>query len=80
MALDLAMQIEIEAVKNMRHLRKQDITHNGYTPTMEVDPETYEHPDAIAGELVLPYELRKKSRLRVSADFGVLGSVSCRFR
>jgi urease subunit alpha len=26
----------------MRHLRKQDMIHNGYTPTMEVDSETYE--------------------------------------
>jgi urease subunit alpha len=30
------------AVKNMRHLRKSDMIHNGATPTMEVDAETYE--------------------------------------
>jgi urease subunit alpha len=30
------------AVKNMRHLRKSDMIHNGVTPTMEVDSETYE--------------------------------------
>jgi urease subunit alpha len=30
------------AVKNMRHVRKADMIHNGLTPKMEVDPETYE--------------------------------------
>jgi urease subunit alpha len=30
------------AVKNMRNLRKADMIHNGATPKMEVDPETYE--------------------------------------
>jgi urease subunit alpha len=30
------------AVKNMRKLRKSDMVHNGATPVMEVDPETYE--------------------------------------
>ncbi|WP_019143394.1 urease subunit alpha [Noviherbaspirillum massiliense] len=30
------------AVKNMRSLRKADMIHNGATPKMEVDPETYE--------------------------------------
>jgi urease subunit alpha len=30
------------AVKNMRHLRKSDMIHNGATPRMEVDAETYE--------------------------------------
>ena len=29
-------------VRGMRHLRKSDMIHNGATPTMEVDPETYE--------------------------------------
>jgi len=29
-------------VKGMRHLRKRDMIHNGATPVMEVDPETYE--------------------------------------
>jgi urease subunit alpha len=30
------------AVKNTRKLRKADMIHNGLTPKMEVDPETYE--------------------------------------
>jgi urease subunit alpha len=30
------------AVKNTRHLRKRDMIHNGATPHMEIDPETYE--------------------------------------
>jgi urease subunit alpha len=29
-------------VKNTRNLRKSDMIHNGVTPLMEVDPETYE--------------------------------------
>ena len=29
-------------VRNMRSLRKRDMIHNGATPHMEVDPETYE--------------------------------------
>ncbi|TWI69623.1 urease subunit alpha [Pseudoduganella lurida] len=29
-------------VKNTRHVRKHDMIHNGATPVMEVDPETYE--------------------------------------
>jgi urease subunit alpha len=29
-------------VRGMRHLRKSDMIHNGATPHMEVDPETYE--------------------------------------
>jgi urease subunit alpha len=29
-------------VKNMRQLRKSDMIHNGMTPEMEVDPQTYE--------------------------------------
>ena len=29
-------------VRGMRHLRKADMIHNGATPHMEVDPETYE--------------------------------------
>jgi urease subunit alpha len=29
-------------VRNMRTLRKRDMIHNGATPRMEVDPETYE--------------------------------------
>ena len=38
----LKLNKSIEAVKNMRHLRKQDMIHNDYTPVMEVDSETYE--------------------------------------
>ena len=30
------------AVSRIRQLRKQDMVLNAYTPTMEVDPETYE--------------------------------------
>lgn len=30
------------AVKNTRNLRKKDMIHNGATPKMEIDPETYE--------------------------------------
>ncbi|WP_426104414.1 urease subunit alpha [Massilia sp. TSP1-1-2] len=30
------------AVRGMRHLRKTDMIHNGATPSMEVDPETYQ--------------------------------------
>ncbi|PTN13263.1 urease subunit alpha [Nitrosomonas aestuarii] len=30
------------AVKNTRGLRKKDMIHNGATPKMEIDPETYE--------------------------------------
>ncbi|HEY8607610.1 MAG TPA: urease subunit alpha [Noviherbaspirillum sp.] len=30
------------AVRNTRHVRKTDMIHNGATPRMEVDPETYE--------------------------------------
>ncbi len=38
----LKLNKSIEAVKNMRHLRKKDMIHNDYTPVMEVDSETYE--------------------------------------
>ena len=38
----LKLNKSIEAVKNMRHLRKQDMIHNGYAPVMGVDSETYE--------------------------------------
>jgi urease subunit alpha len=30
------------AVKNTRGLRKKDMIHNGATPKMEINPETYE--------------------------------------
>jgi urease subunit alpha len=38
----LRLQKQTIAVKNMRTLRKSDMVHNGATPHMEVDPETYE--------------------------------------
>jgi len=38
----LKLNKTIAAVKNTRHLRKSDMIHNGATPTMEVDAETYE--------------------------------------
>lgn len=38
----LGLQKTVMAVKNMRGLRKSDMIHNGATPRMEVDAETYE--------------------------------------
>ncbi len=38
----LKLNKPVIAVKNMRQLRKSDMIHNGYAPTMEVDSETYE--------------------------------------
>ena len=38
----LKLNKPVAAVKGMRKLRKSDMIHNGYTPTMEVDAETYE--------------------------------------
>ena len=38
----LKLNKTVMAVKNMRHLRKSDMIHNGATPKMEVDSETYE--------------------------------------
>lgn len=38
----LGLQKTMVAVKNMRGLRKRDMIHNGATPRMEVDAETYE--------------------------------------
>ncbi|SEO41593.1 urease subunit alpha [Nitrosovibrio sp. Nv6] len=42
--LDDALKLDktLIAVKNTRNLRKKDMIHNGATPKMEVDPETYE--------------------------------------
>ncbi|OEZ30185.1 urease subunit alpha [Variovorax boronicumulans] len=31
----------LSAVKNIRSVRKQDLIHNGYTPKMEIDAQTY---------------------------------------
>ncbi len=46
MEADVAGQLKLNkpvaAVKGMRTLRKSDMIHNGYTPVMEVDTETYE--------------------------------------
>jgi urease subunit alpha len=41
-AEQLKLNKPVAAVKGMRKLRKSDMIHNGYVPTMEVDPETYE--------------------------------------
>ncbi len=41
-AEQLKLNKPVAAVKNMRNLRKVDMIHNGYAPTMEVDTETYE--------------------------------------
>ena len=38
----LKLNKSLVAVKNTRELRKSDMIHNGATPRMEVDPETYE--------------------------------------
>jgi urease subunit alpha len=38
----LGLQKSVVAVGNMRALRKHHMIHNGATPKMEVDPETYE--------------------------------------
>jgi urease subunit alpha len=38
----LGLQKTVMAVRGMRGLRKSDMIHNGATPKMEVDPETYE--------------------------------------
>jgi urease subunit alpha len=38
----LKLQKTVMAVRGMRTLRKRDMIHNGATPVMEVDPETYE--------------------------------------
>ncbi|MEB0139314.1 MULTISPECIES: urease subunit alpha [unclassified Undibacterium] len=42
LAEQLKLNKTLIAVKNMRHLRKSDMIHNGLMPKMEVDPETYE--------------------------------------
>jgi len=31
----------LSAVKNIRNVRKKDLIHNGYTPRMEIDAQTY---------------------------------------
>ncbi|SEF27316.1 urease subunit alpha [Variovorax sp. NFACC27] len=32
---------QLSAVKNIRNVRKKDLIHNGYTPKMEIDAQTY---------------------------------------
>ena len=40
--MQLGLAKTLIPVRGMRHLRKRDMIHNGATPHMEVDPETYE--------------------------------------
>ncbi len=40
--VQLGLSKTLIPVRGMRHLRKSDMIHNGATPRMEVDPETYE--------------------------------------
>jgi urease subunit alpha len=42
MAKTLGLRNRIVAVKGTRKVKKKDLPHNGYTPRMEVDPQTYE--------------------------------------
>ncbi|MBC3915966.1 urease subunit alpha [Undibacterium sp. CY18W] len=42
LAEQLKLNKTLIAVKNTRHIRKKDMIHNGLTPKMEVDSETYE--------------------------------------
>ena len=39
---NLGLAKPLVAVKNVRGVRKTDMVHNGWLPTLEVDPETYE--------------------------------------
>ncbi|HHJ13392.1 MAG TPA: urease subunit alpha [Gammaproteobacteria bacterium] len=38
----LGLQKPVSAVKKCRQLKKRDMVHNGYTPDIEVNPQTYE--------------------------------------
>ena len=38
----LGLSKTVEAVKNIRAVRKQHMVHNGYLPTMEIDAQTYQ--------------------------------------
>ncbi len=38
----LALQKMVGVVKHCRHIKKQDLIHNSYTPQIEVDSQTYE--------------------------------------
>ena len=42
MAAQLGLKKRLVAVQDCRGVRKQDLIHNTYQPTMEVDPQTYE--------------------------------------
>ena len=46
MAADLGDQLglhkAVAAVKNCRSVSKRDMVHNAYTPTMQIDAQTYE--------------------------------------
>jgi urease subunit alpha len=46
----LGLQKKIGVVKNIRHLKKEDMILNGETPEIEVDPQTYEVK--VNGELI----------------------------
>ena len=41
-ASSLSLQKNCIAVKNTRKIRKKDLIHNSYQPTIEVDAQTYE--------------------------------------
>ncbi|MEW9700663.1 urease subunit alpha [Paenibacillus sp. SI8] len=41
-AQSLGLQKRVEPVKGCRHISKKDMVHNGETPAIEVNPETYE--------------------------------------
>jgi urease subunit alpha len=38
----LGLRRRVEAVRNTRRITKADMVHNGFTPNIEVDPQTYE--------------------------------------
>jgi len=38
----LGLRRRVEAVRNTRSITKADMVHNGFTPNIEVDPQTYE--------------------------------------
>jgi len=42
MATQLGLHKRLVAVKNCRAVRKENLIHNSYQPSMEVDPQTYE--------------------------------------
>lgn len=46
----LRLNKNIVAVRGMRNIRKKDMIHNGLTPKIEVDPQSYEV--RVDGELI----------------------------